>query len=90
MPATRRLSVTTEIANIVRDKVASGEYASESDVVRDGLRALQERDDTLDGWLRTEVLSGLDAYQENPSQGLTLADVRADLDRRHHQAGQPS
>jgi antitoxin ParD1/3/4 len=46
MRSTRQFSVTlpNEMADMVRSKVASGEYASESEVIRDGLRALQARD----------------------------------------------
>jgi len=45
MRSTRQFSVTlpNEMADMVRGKVASGEYASESEVIRDGLRALQAR-----------------------------------------------
>jgi len=33
------ITLPNELAVAVREKVASGEYASESEVVRDGLRA---------------------------------------------------
>ena len=41
MRSTQQFSVTlpNEMADHVRAKVASGEYASESEVIRDGLRA---------------------------------------------------
>jgi hypothetical protein len=40
MRATQQMSITlpNELAAAVRDKVASGEYASKSEVIRDGLR----------------------------------------------------
>jgi putative addiction module CopG family antidote len=40
---------------MIKPKVASGEYASESEVVRDGLRTLQARDAALEKWLHDEV-----------------------------------
>ena len=45
MRSTQQFSVTlpNEMAAEVRAKVASGEYASESEVIREGLRALRER-----------------------------------------------
>ena len=43
MRTTQQFSITLphEMAEMVRTKVESGEYASESEVIRDGLRALQ-------------------------------------------------
>jgi len=40
MRSTQQLSITlpNEMAQLVRAKVAAGEYASESEVIRDGLR----------------------------------------------------
>jgi antitoxin ParD1/3/4 len=39
--ATMNVSLSDEFAAFVEEEVASGEYASASDVVRDGLRLLQ-------------------------------------------------
>lgn len=64
---------------MVRNKVASGEYASESEVVRDGLRALQARDRALEAWLRTEVTAAYDEAKANPSALASGAEVRAKL-----------
>jgi putative addiction module CopG family antidote len=85
---TQQLSVTLpiEMAAEVRAKVASGEYASESEVIRDGLRALQARDRAVDHWLRNEVIPAVDAYRADPSRGIPLEDVRAELAERHARA----
>ena len=47
-----------------------GSHASVSDVVRDGVRALLERDEAVERWLREEVLAGHDEYLADPSQGV--------------------
>jgi len=46
MRTTQQLSITlpNDMADIVKSKVRTGEYASESEVIRDGLRALLARD----------------------------------------------
>ena len=46
MRTTQQFSITlpNEMADIVKTKVAAGEYATESEVIRDGLRALMARD----------------------------------------------
>lgn len=81
MRSTKQMSVTLphEMAALVRDKVSSGEYASESEVIREGLRALGARDRALDDWLRQQVAPAYDAYRADPSRGLSLAEVRAGI-----------
>jgi putative addiction module CopG family antidote len=60
MRASKPLTVTLtkQLAERVKARVKSGEYASESEVIREGLRALDRRDspfiDDLDVWLRME------------------------------------
>jgi len=81
MRSTQQFSVTlpNDMAQMVRTKVASGEYASESEVIRDGLRALQARDKALEHWLRTEVAAAYDELKADPSRGLSLEQVRQHL-----------
>lgn len=81
MRSTQQFSVTlpNEMAAQVKAKVASGEYASESEVIREGLRALQARDRALEHWLRTEAVAALDRMKADPSRGRSLDDVRDTL-----------
>ena len=85
MRSTQQLSVTlpNEMAAQVKAKVASGEYASESEVIRDGLRALHARDRAVEAWLRNEVVPAYDAFKADPSGGLSVDDLRAALAERH-------
>jgi antitoxin ParD1/3/4 len=57
MRTTQQLSITlpNEMADLVRAKVATGEYATESEVIREGLRTLLARDRAVEGWLREQV-----------------------------------
>ena len=82
MRTTRQMSITLplEMARIVREKVANGGYASESEVIRDGLRALQERDAAVERWLREDVAPTYDAHKANPEEAIPLAEVAARLD----------
>ena len=81
MRSTQQLSITltNEMAEMVRAKVESGEYASESEVIRDGLRTLQLRERALDGWLREQVAPAYDAMKTNPARAISAAKVRASL-----------
>lgn len=88
MRSTRQMSITLpiEMARMVKDKVATGEYATESEVVRDGLRALMARDRALDDWLRREVAPAHDAMRQDPSRGASPDQVRSRL-AAGHEAG---
>jgi len=81
MRSTQQLSITlpNEMADAVKAKVAGGEYATESEVIREGLRALLARDQAVEQWLRTEVAGAYDKLKADPSRALTLKQLRASL-----------
>lgn len=83
--STQQFSVTlpNDMARMVKSKVASGEYASESEVIRDGLRTLQARDRALEKWLRTDVAAAYDEAKADPSSLLGAARVRDHLAKLH-------
>jgi antitoxin ParD1/3/4 len=88
MRTTQQLSVTLpiEMAAQVRAKVASGEYASESEVIREGLRALQARDRAVEAWLHAEVAPAYDLLQSEPTRARSLEEVKAALAAEHDTA----
>ena len=81
MRTTRRLRITlpNDMAEALRERVRSGEYASESEVIREGLRALFARDQAIEAWLRDEVAAAYDAVVADPSRAVTAQRVRARL-----------
>lgn len=81
MRTTQQLSITLphEMAELVRAKVESGAYASESEVIRDGLRALQLHERALESWLHAQVAPAYDAIKANPSRAVSANKVRASL-----------
>ena len=81
MRNTQPLSITLphDMAAMVKAKVASGEYATESEVIRDGLRALQAHDAAVEKWLRDEVAKSYDEYAADPSIGIPADEVMARL-----------
>ena len=88
MRSTQQFSITlpNEMADIVKSKVAAGEYATESEVIRDGLRALMARDRAMDSWLLQTVGPAYDALKADPSRALTVDQVRATLAAAHKRA----
>ncbi len=85
MRSTQQFSVTLphDMADLVRSKVASGEYATESEVIRDGLRALQARDRAVERWLHEQVVPAYDAMRAKRPRGASAKSVRAALAGAH-------
>lgn len=79
----RTVSLPEEHTTFIDQLVASGAYASVSEVVRAGIRALQERDAAVERWLREEVAPAYDAMQADPDRGIGLEDAFADIRARH-------
>jgi len=74
------------MADAVKAKVATGEYATESEVIRDGLRVLMARDRVVESWLLEQVVPAYDALKADPSRAVTVNQIRARLAAEHKAA----
>ena len=85
MRTTQQFSITLSntLADAVKARVASGEYASESEVIRDGLRALMARDRAVEAWLTERAALAYDALAADPSRAVSVDRVRARLAAEH-------
>ncbi|WPO00862.1 type II toxin-antitoxin system ParD family antitoxin [Pseudomonas sp. MUP55] len=89
MRSTQQISITLplEMAALVKAKVACGEYATESEVIRDGLRALLARDRAMENWLKDEVIPAATALEAEPELGLSAEQVRAHMTVKRQRRG---
>jgi antitoxin ParD1/3/4 len=80
MRNTQQFSITlpNEMAEQIEKKVESGAYASVSEVVREGIRTLLDRDVALEKWLREDVVRSLEEYEADPASAIPVDEV---LDR---------
>lgn len=73
MSGTRALTIELpeEMADMIAEKVRSGEYQNESEVVVDGLLSLVLEDGPhqgeIDRWIETEMVPMLEAIDADPS-----------------------
>jgi len=71
------ISLTPHLEEIVKGKVDSGFYTSASEVMRDALRLLEERDQLRElrlEELRHEIQKGIDSGEATP---LDIEDIKA-------------
>lgn len=78
-----KLSITLpgELARLVRDKVATGNYASNSEVIREALRLLKDQEAIKEQkmeWLRSELQKSID----DPRPSIDANDTFAKLEAR--------
>ena len=79
----RTFSLPAEHAAFIDAKVKSGSYASGSEVIRAGLRALQERDEAVERWLREDVARVYDEVKGGKAATHGIDDVFEALRARH-------
>ena len=71
----RSFSLPAEQSAYIDSLVASGTYATGSEVIRAGIRALQERDLAVERWLREDVVPVALATLADPDRVLAADDV---------------
>lgn len=79
----RIFDLAPEQAGYIDKLVGAGAYASASDVIDAGLKALQERDADLDQWLRDEVLPVMEAMDADPSRAFPADQVFDEMRTLH-------
>lgn len=63
---TRNVNLTDHFDRFIEEGVASGRYSNASEMVREGLRLLEEREEDRQAWLawvREEAQKGIDAIE---------------------------
>ena len=81
----RTVSLSSDQAAFIDSKIRSGDYATASEVVRAGLRALRERDEAVACWLSNEVAASYDAIKANPDPAISVDEALEAI--RIHQTG---
>ncbi|MFV8905489.1 type II toxin-antitoxin system ParD family antitoxin [Serratia fonticola] len=80
------ITLPNEMVAQIKAKVASGEYASESEVICEGLLALLARDQVAEKWLQEQVVPSWSALKNGESESVSGKDIRARLIAEHKQA----
>ena len=79
----RTFSLPAEHADFIDKLVGSGAYASGSEVIRAGLRALQERDAAVERWLKEEAVTAFDDWKNGKTKTMTTEEAFAGVWKLH-------
>ena len=77
-----QVTLPPALGRMVEEKVASGLYESPSEVVREALRLLFERESALH-WLRREAALGFEQLEAGEALDVTREELMAQLHERH-------
>ena len=87
---TMNVSLPSELAAFVEDEVASGDYSTASEVVRDALRLLRREREQYEqkmAILRRELQAGMDDIEAGRISTRTVEDIARDVLARHRARG---
>lgn len=84
MSALKEMQITlpAELAARVRDKMDTGQYATESELIAQSLAALEDRDAEIESWLINDVKPAIDQWTADPRRAIPLSEAFANLDKR--------
>ena len=74
------ISLTPELEQLVNDKVKTGLYQTASEVIREGLRLLRERDQRVEA-LRRDVRAGFEAVERGEFTDYDESNIKELSDR---------
>lgn len=83
---TKNISLPADLEEYVEAKVASGEYAHFSEVVRDGLRLLRQQEAEKLEWLRNAIQEGIWSAENEPLVTLDDAEMERIVSGRRKRA----
>lgn len=77
-----QITLTPEIEIIIKQKVASGNYASETEVIKESLRLLQERDERKLKSLREDLTAAYRQSERGESKVIDIEEFIAEASQK--------
>jgi antitoxin ParD1/3/4 len=77
------VAIGNHYEEFVKKQLESGRYNNASEVVRAGLRLLEDYEAAREQWLNKEIPARFDELMKNPSIGVPAETVRARFQAKH-------
>jgi len=78
------LTLSKEVADFVHQKVSSGEFADESEVINAGIDAIRAQEADLEYWLHNIGGPIYDRMKDDPSRGIPAEEVLRRIEERSY------
>jgi antitoxin ParD1/3/4 len=78
------IALNDHYERFIKKQLESGRYNNASEVVRAGLRMLEDFEEARDKWLRDEIPARFEELQADASKGVPLDTAFARLEAKHH------
>ena len=79
------IALSEHYEKFIKQQLESGRYNNASEVVRAGLRMLEDFEASRERWLRQEIPARMAELRNDPSAGIPAEQVFDDLEARHRQ-----
>ncbi|PSH69219.1 type II toxin-antitoxin system ParD family antitoxin [Phyllobacterium brassicacearum] len=76
------IALNEHYEQFIKKQLESGRYNNASEVVRAGLRMLEDYEEARESWLRKEIPNRLTELRENPALAVPAEHVFANLEAR--------
>jgi antitoxin ParD1/3/4 len=76
------IHLDSHFEEFIREQIALGRYQNASDVVREGLRLLEDEEAGWDDWLQ-HIRSEIDAAWDDPAPSIPADEAFADIEALH-------
>ncbi|QRM44944.1 type II toxin-antitoxin system ParD family antitoxin [Rhizobium sp. BG4] len=77
------IALSEHYERFIKKQLESGRYNNASEVVRAGLRLLEDYEDGREQWLRDEVTARFDEIKGNLETGVSLDTAFSNIEQRH-------
>ena len=77
------IALSEHYERFIKKQLESGRYNNASEVVRAGLRLLEDYEDGREQWLRDEVTARFDEIKGDLETGVSLDTAFSNIEKRH-------
>ena len=76
------MTLSPEVQKLIAEKLSTGEYRDEADVIETALREVEQRDALYDAWLKWRLKEGIEQAKRGDGRPYDLERLTADYEAK--------